>query len=281
MSELQTGTDAAPETKTEAAPAESQNVTGSELATDSVEQHEEKAPVDEAAAKSAAKAVEAKKLTQDIINKKHFEAKQFERERDNARAEIAEFKKAHREAEAVKAGQIPDFPDQLDDNFPEKLAAYNEAIAGQATFKEQQANYAQTQQNQQLAAQQQADAAMQASMVSYNAKAVELGINAAELQTAGSIVGNYGFSQETIGHILAHPNGPLITKHLAGDVADGMKLTNMSDHEQGAFIETLSAKAELLKPKPSNTPDPVDNLSGNGAQPDLGKFPNSRGATFS
>jgi len=247
---------------------------GAELATDTEGQQEKTAQVDEAAAKAAA-------ATQKVINEKHFQTKQAERERDDALAQIATFEQEKRDAEAARAGDIPPIPEEFDDNFKEKMVERDAAIARQATFQASQANYNQQLENQQALAQQQAQAERQQKVVSYNAKAVEFGINEAELRAAENAVMSYGLSDDTSAHIMADSDGPLIVKHLAANPADTMTLVNMSPFQQGAFLDHIKAKASALKPKQTQTPNPPEILTGGGAQVDVDKYPNSAGATFS
>ena len=46
------------------------------------------------------------------------------------------------------------------------------------------------------------------------------------------------------------------------------------------FLNTIKQKASALKQKTSNAPKPATNLSGNGADPELGKYKYLDGATF-
>ncbi len=272
MSEELQSDGAAAENKTEVAPVENQNA-GSELAPDSGGEHEKTPQVDDAAVKQAA--------IDKVINEKHFQAKQAERERDEANARADKLEKENQEREAALAGDIPAFPSELDDDFEVKKTAYNEAIARQARFQESQANFAAQQQNQQAAAQQAENLRMQQQLAEYGTKATGLGIDAAEMNAAMNAVVSFGLPGESAQFLLADPDGPLLTKHLAANPSDITALSGMSGVQQGAFLSGLKAKAELLRPKTSNTPTPVDNLSGNGAQVDLNKYPNSKGATFS
>ena len=272
--ELQSGGDAAEEVQTDTTPAENQS-TGAELATasESEGQHENQAQVDEAKVKQAA--------IDKVINEKHFQAKQAERERDDALAKVAKFEKDKQEQDAALAGNIPPFPDSLDDDFEEKKTAYNEAIARQARFAESQANFATQQQNQQAATQAAEAAKTQQLVAQYSAKASELGIDAAEMNAAMDAVVGFGLPGEAAQFLLSDTDGPLLTKHLAANPGDVITLSSMPVVQQGAFLSGLKVKAELLRPKTSNTPAPVDTLSVNGAQVDSKKYPNSEGAKFS
>ena len=267
--ELQSGTAA---DESNPAPAEDLNP-GAVLATDSEGEHKEKPPVDEAAARNAA--------TQKVISEKHFQAKQAERERDEALDKVAKFEQEKRDAEAVRAGEIPQIPNELDDDFTEKMAERDAAIVRQAEFNATQANYQQQQQDQQALAKQQVEAEHQKTRIAYSARAAELSIDAQELLAAENAIVSFGVSGDLASHIMSDTDGPLIVKELAANPNDVMTLINLSPFQQGAYLDQIKAKAEALKPKPTNTPAPSDVLTGSGTQVDTGKYPNSAGASFS
>ena len=274
MSELQN--DAVAPVKNDAAPVENQ-ATEAELATASGGEHEKISPVDEAAAKEAAK----QQVINERIGKVTHQARQAERERDEAQAKIAKFEEEQRATEAARAGEIPPLPNEYDDDFEAKVAEHVAAKTRQATFEASQANYLQQQQNQQEEAQRQAQAQQQQQLNAYNVKAAEFGIDATELQAAENAVVSYGVGGELANHMLSDPEGPLIVKHLAANPTEAMALVNMSPYEQGAALAEIKVKASALKPKPTNTPNPPEALNGSGINSDTGNFPNSAGATFS
>lgn len=275
--ELQSG-DATTETKTEN-PIDANQETGAELATDTEGQQEPNSQAEDDAATKAAKAQEA---TQKVINEKHFQAEQAKRDLEKANATIAEFEGRQREAEAAKAGDIPPMPEEFDDNFAEKVAVRDEAIANNARYEASQELYTQQQtlnQNAQIAQQQ---ANYQQARIAYNARATELGISPVELQAAETAVVSYGVTPETAAFIMADKeNGPLIVKVLAENAADAISLAGMNQFQQGTFIASLQPKVDALKPRQTNTPKPVDILTGGSAEVDVNKHPNSKGATFS
>ena len=268
MSELQNDDGAAPE----GAVIEDQN-DGADLATASAESHEQPTQADEEAKKQAA--------TQEIINKKTFEAKQAQRDAQAANDKLKVFEREKAEREAAAVATIPDLPDPYDDDFASKMADRDAALLAKASHnstiavQEQQAQF----QQQQVAQQQQEQ--LQKSVIDYTTKATALGITQVELQAAGAAVGNYGLSNDLTMHILADKDGPLITKYLAANPQEGFELASMSPFAVGAYLDTVRTKAEALKPKSSSTPDPADNLQGNGIDPELGRYPNLKGTVFS
>jgi len=81
-------------------------------------------------------------------------------------------------------------------------------------------------------------------------------------------------------HILADSDGPLITKHLAANPQEGYQLASMSPYQVGSFLDGIKAKASALKPKKTNAPAPAERLTGNGADPEAGKYKNLRGTKY-
>jgi type II secretory pathway pseudopilin PulG len=244
----------------------------SELAPDSEAEHEEQPQVDNEAVNQEA--------INKAINKKHFEMKQAERERDQYAAQVAEFQKQQREAQAAKVGNIPPKPDAFDDDYDEKMEARDEAIRQQSEYNAHQSYYNNQQQYQQQQANEAKQAELQKQVLTYTNRATELGIKPDELQAAANTIVNYGINDDLQMHILADKDGPLITKYLAANPQDGFELASMSPYGVGRFLDGIKAKAQTLKPKTTNAPKPATNLQGNGADPELGKYPLTAGAKF-
>lgn len=247
--------------------------TGSELAPDSDGQHEVKDQVDEDAKRQ--QAFEKK------LGEQTFKAKQAERDLQAANDKLSAIAQADMEKKEAAVSEIPPLPDRYDDDFDSKMADRDAAILAQADFNSTKAASEREQQFQQQQAQQLQQEQVQKSAVSYNARATELGINQAELQAAGTAVGQYGLSDDLAMHILSDPDGPLITKHLAANPQEGFELASMSPYAVGTYLDGIRAKAETLKPKTSSAPAPADTLAGNGADPDTGKYRNIKGTVYS
>ena len=206
--------------------------------------------------------------------------KQGERDLEAANLKIANFEQGERERQAAAVGNIPPMPDSFDEDFDAKVKQRDEAIIAQANYNAQNNAYLQQQQFTQQQDAQAQQVKVQESMASYSQKATELGIKQEELQAAGSVVANYGLSQDLIMHILGDSDGPLITKHLAANPQDGHQLASMSPFAVGQFLDGIKTKASALKPKTSNAPSPATNLQGNGVDPEAGKYKYISGATF-
>jgi len=252
------------------------NYNGAELATDSEAEHEEQPQVDEEAKKQEA--------IQKVINEKTFKAKQAEREAQEYKAKLEAYEAEQREQEQAQysnAPQRPAFDDYYDaDEFNEAMQTYEDQLRQHERFTTQQnwqLQQQQARQQQEAAAQQ---VKLQESMASYSNKAIELGIKQEALQAAGNTVAQYGLSDDLVMHILSDPEGPLITKHLAASPQEGFELANMSPYMVGKFLDGIKEKAGALKPKKSNAPKPATNLQGNGADPEMSKYKQIKGATF-
>lgn len=249
---------------------EEQPEVAADLAPDSEAAHEEQPQVVD----------EDQDGVQKRINKMHFEAKQAQREKEEALARLRELEEAERQRQAAQVGEIPPMPDDFDDDRDAKIKARDEAIVAKARFDAQQAAI-----EQQAIAQQQAQAEAQAAKVrevatGYNKRAVELGIKPDELQAAGNAVVQYGLSDDLVMHILGDNDGPLITKHLAANPAEAIELASMSPFSVGTYLEGVKEKAKALKPKTSNAPPPSEKLDGASIKPDDGRHPHIKGATF-
>ena len=245
---------------------------GAELATDSEQEHEKQPEVDEEAKKQEA--------IQKVINEKTFKAKQAEREAQEYKAKLDAYEAEERKRAEQQATVIPEMPDPFDDDFDEKVKARDEAILRKAAFDSQNNYYLQQQQAQQQQEAQAKAEQLQKSMISYSSKAQELGIKQEELQAAGNTVAQYGLSDDLVMYILADTDGPLITKHLAANPQEGFELASMSPYKVGQFLDGIKQKAGALKPKTTNAPKPATNLTGNGADPELGRYKNLKGAKF-
>jgi len=213
-------------------------------------------------------------------NKQYGEKKQLERDLATQREINDKFQQAERERQAAAIGDVPPIPDPFDDNVEELTRIRDEAIRAQATFNANNQAYLNQQQLNQQQVEQAKQVKDQETIASYSKKATELGIKQDELQAAGNAVANYGLSDNLVMHIIGGDDGPLIVKHLAANPQDGYQLANMNPFAVGSFLDTIKAKASSLKPKTSNTPTPAANLSGNGVDPEAGKYKYIGGSTI-
>lgn len=264
------------ELQTDNAPIEDADIenpdNGAELATASESEHSTNTePVEEVESEASKQ--------QAYINKQYGTIKQSERDLATANEELNKFKQADIDRQAAAVKDIPPMPDQFDDDFAEKVRLRDEAIVAQTKYNTTVNDNLQREQFQQQQQAQAKQEAIQKSAISYTSKANELGIKQEELQAAGNKVASYGLSDDLVMHILADSDGPLITKHLAANPQEGFELANLSPFAVGQFLDGIKQKASALKPKTSNTVDPVESLQGNSVTPTDG-YKNIEGAKF-
>lgn len=220
---------------------------------------------------------------QEVLNreiaKKTFKLREEERKRIQIEQELAAIKS--RQSEIAPAPVVPEYPDAFDPQFDQKVALRDEAIRQRAAHDAQQAYLAQ----QANIAQQQKFESEQKRYnevaTEYTKRSVALGVTAQELQYAGQGVASYlGHSPELVEEILTDEVGPLITTYLAANVGELEKISLMKPIQAARYIESqIKPKLSARKPKISNTPDPVQKISGSAPQGNP-YFKHSKGAKF-
>lgn len=244
----------------------------SDLATDSEAEHEEQPQKAEIDAKQEA--------INKAINKKHFEAQQAKRERDELARKLAEYEEKQRQAEAAKFENIPPIPDPFDDDYEKKLAEREQALFAQAQYKAQQDLYRQQQERQKQEQEARELEEFNSQVTKYGARAKELGIKQDELQQAANAVAEIGLSNDLVKFIIADKDGPLIVKYLAANPSDGLELAQSNPYLAGVKLSEIRERAKVLKPKVTNAPMPPTDISGKGAPKDLNKYPHIKGVKF-
>ena len=222
----------------------------------------------------------AKQKSNEAFNKQYGQLKQAERDNEAQASKIAQFEQAERERAAAAVGNIPAMPDAFDDDFEAKIKIRDEAIVAQANYNASNQAHLQQQQFQQQQAAQAAQVEQDKALVGYATKANDLGIKQDELNAAANTVAQYGLSNELVMHIVKDSDGPLITKHLAANPQDGHMLASMSPYLVGQFLTDIKTKASALKPKKSSAPAPSESLSGNGVDPEMGKYKHISGVKY-
>lgn len=245
---------------------------GAGLASASEEKHEESSQVDDSEkveateeSKAAEDEAKAKEATQAVINKKHFEAKQAQRERDALQAQLNEIERQKQEVEAAKYASIPEIPSEFDDDYAEKMSQRDQVIQAKANFDAQQNlrnQQSQYQQQQAALAQQQEQ---QKVLIEHNARARALNISESEMVMAENTMLTYGIDPNCLVHIANHKDSPLIVKHLAANPQEGFALASMNPYSVDTYLNSINAKTAELKPKQTKTPSPSAKLEGNGA----------------
>lgn len=230
------------------------------------------------------------KINQDAVQERinKVTAKRYEAERatKTAKEERDALQARLDSIEAAKpAPTVSDLPDRFDssdeefnaavirrDNERQALADHNATITARQNIQQQQA---------QQVEKDRLDRVAKAGDECFK-RATAFGISQDQLNAAAMKIQAIGIDPTVGEFILDLEDGPLILQHLAANPNDHYALNGLNPMMASQMITgSLRQKAEALKPKQSNAPDPVVPLSGNGVDPEAGKYANLKGATFS
>ncbi len=218
---------------------------------------------------------------QKYINKQYGEIQQGKRDLVKANEQIAGFEQSERERQATQVNNLPEWPDEFDDNFEQKKANYLEAVKKQSDFNAEQRIYGQQQEATQFQQQQVAQQTAMKLQSDFVTNAKGAGATDEEFNSVINTLNNGGMTVDTASGIMdLGADGYFVAKHLAANPQEANEFNNLSPMQQGMKLVELKQKASALKPKTSSTPAPATNLQGNGVDKDMGKFPNSKNATF-
>ena len=217
----------------------------------------------------------------DAINRQHKKFRDEERRANELQTKLDAQAKELDGFKNQAPATVPEMPDPFDDDYDSKLKARDEALVEQAKYDASQNLVKQQQEQAQQQAAYEQQKQVNDSIQTYTKRATDYGISSEELQQAGNLVASYGVSNDLTMEILKDEDGPLITKYLAANPLELDSIRNMNLYQQANYINSsVRAKAVQLKPKNSNAPAPADTLSGNGVDPELGKYQFSKGASF-
>lgn len=247
---------------------------GAELATDSDAQHEEKAEVAESNTDVNQDAVQA------AINKQHAKYREEERKRKEVEQQLEEYRRKENEALAARVSALPEFPDEFDDNYDEKLAEYKKAVHDKAMYDAQQQLQQQQLQQQQQMEQARLSQEFQQKALTYEERAKEFGISEQDVKTIGQTLVSSGLNEQLAVALLDDPEGPLIAKYLSSNIAEIDALQNVNPYLAGAKLVEVKQKAQAFKPKTSSTPEPPTRLEGGAVDPDAGQYKYVKGGSF-
>lgn len=215
-----------------------------------------------------------------------WKAAQAEREAQEAKEEAQRLRMELEKAKLPKEPEIPPVPDQFDDDFDQKLAARERALAAKAEYDRQvQAYEAETQrlqQEQQYREYQEQQRIKAEREQEYVQRIQASGLSAGEVENhLAKIVQEHPQMPEPMRLALVDdPQSPLIAKYLSENPDEAYALYGMTPYQGTVHIATeIKKKALALKPKPTSTPPPADTLDGGGKT----EFDNPylEGATFS
>lgn len=222
---------------------------------------------------------EQQKVVDGIVGKKVYHTKEAERRAESLQKENDDLR---RQLPQEARPEIPVVPDRYDfdsdDQYLQSINNRDAQIAGAAAFDARQSQANEQAAQAQARTQFESDQAQMEQVKTYAERAEKLGVKPAELQAAGQLVANMGIDDQVATFILQDESGPLITQYLAANplVLDTIsRLDPMSAAIQISSV--IKPKADQLRPKTTNAPDPLEPLRGSGVPP---KERGPSGATF-
>lgn len=201
----------------------------------------------------------------DVVGKKVAAQREAERKADEAirRAEQAEAKL--REIEAPERPVVPPLPDPYDDDYEQKVAQRDAAIAAQVKWDDEQ----ELQQRQSVQAR---EDAMRKQVEANNAIATAFvekgdrsGFTETQLDTAVGRILDHGVMGPKARHLMTHESGPEMTMFLAKNPMEADKVGQMSEMEAAVYLETQILPKVRKSRKPVDVPPEVVDTPGAGA----------------
>jgi len=215
---------------------------------------------------------EQQELINSIVGSKVSKTKQIETELQKTREELVRLRQ---QVPEDKPPVVPEIPDAYDPDFSEKVAARDAAIKARFEFEQRQRQTEEQQRTLQQQAYHQQQQEMQMKAEQYKERATAKGIRPEELQLAGQAIFQAGISEAVAKHILGDPEGPSIAVHLAKNLAELHKLSQLDPMSAAAHL-ALNVKPKLQGTMASGKPPSVT-LTGGGV-PVMERGP--KGATY-
>jgi len=189
---------------------------------------------------------------QKVINRKHYQYHEEKRKREALEKENQELKAKL----APAAPEIPPLPDTYDPEYVQKIAARDEAITKRAQWDTQQKT---AQSMPVTSTQPNAQESIQAKEKVFIERMTGFGITQKESNEQQNTILPF-LTPQLATFILEAEDGPLITKYLANNAVDLVKISEMDPVKAGAYIARyVSPKAaKLAKARTTNAPDPVE-----------------------
>ena len=196
------------------------------------------------------------------INKKHFQIKERERELEAARKRIAELE-ANSQPEVKGPVEVPPLPDNWEDDYEIKISQREEAIRQNAHFQAMQSIH----QKEEAKRQQQLEAErakyVESVLENFNRNVKKIGLSESKIEEAADKLAKYGGADaEMANFLLTDAEGPLLIAYFAADLESFDELMSLSPMQRGQRISEYKQKADALRPKQTNAPDPAPSLGG-------------------
>lgn len=211
-----------------------------------------------------------------VINKKHFQLKEAERQRDATQKELDDLKAQAPQAEAAALVDVPALPDSFDDDYEAKIAARETAIATNAEFKAREAIRAENDAATLQESQRKQTEYVQSLESKFSENVTTLGVDVAKVDKAVNALMSYGADAETAHFIVTDVDGPLIAMYFESDLQAFDEFMQLTPMQRGAQVGEIKKKAAAFRPKQSETPAPAERLSGKTPPAERGPA----GATF-
>lgn len=212
-----------------------------------------------------------------IENKKKVraaeEATQTEKTRaDELQAKLAKF-------EEGKRPDIPEMPDQFDDDFEAKVKERDEAIIAANEFDGQQKIADQAVLDEQQATLKKQGEEYVAILDGHNARAEAFGLDEKERVAQENIVDAYIKDPGLVRFLFSHEDGSLAIAYLSENPREMEKIAGMPTAHAAVYVSmNVIPNAQEMKPKTTKAPDPLDIPEGKGAKE--GEDPALAGAVF-
>ena len=192
------------------------------------------------------------------INRQHKKYRDEQRAHQETQKRLKEYEERLNKLEKAEPPKIPDLPDTFDADYANKIAAREEALREHERYRLQQEALKQRQEAARQEAIRQQNDRIANDVKKYNARVKAFGIPAEENARDEQTLAQFGVSQELAEYLLATEAGPLYVRHLAANLDELASLTSMNPMQTVEYInKVIAPKAENLKPRLSNAPDPV------------------------
>lgn len=201
------------------------------------------------------------KRINDVTAKKY----QAERERDESKRELEEFKAsqntpAFNPPEQVKAPALPDdlYDEDAMKTYHGEMAVYSQEVAKQAASSVYESQ-------QEKSAQQKQESQYQKVVETYVSGAIRDGVDLDKLRGVETSLVQAGMKPDLGQFIMNDVNGAKIAEYLADNPAEMHEILAMDSVSAGIKIANeIKPKVLATTRKVSNAPDPIPDISGNG-----------------
>ena len=192
------------------------------------------------------------------VNNQHAKFRYEERSRKAAEEESERLRNELAELRNTKDDlTIPDVPDQYSEDYQEQIAKRDQAIKANAEHDAELNRLADDKKRSDKAVADRIEKEDAAQVAVFDANMVALGVSPVEVKAAADKIIEYGISDGLSDFILEDPDGPLMVKYLEKNPTELEEMNKMSSLSLFNHINsTVRAKAQLLKPKTSDAPDP-------------------------